>query len=103
MQLQTLKLVTIVAEQVLREQICDKIIELGATGYTLSEVEGYGPRGTRTGIGRGDNVRVEVICPLTVAETILTFVSHHYFKSYACIAWVTDVAVMRGDHYVKRM
>ncbi len=101
MQLYPLKLVTIVAEHVLREQLERKILEMGVTGYTCTPATGYGSRGARHSAG-ADNVKLEMICPEAVAINMLTYVSHHYFDRYACIAWITDVAVVRGAHYVKK-
>ena len=101
MQLQSLKLVTVVAEEILKEQLGKKGLELGATGYTTYQAQGLGSRGARTdemGVG---NVRLEFICPPAVAEAILTYVSHTFFENYACIAWMSDVSVVRGAHYVK--
>ncbi len=46
-------------------------------------------------------MRIEVICTPETAEAILTYVSHHYFENYACIAWVADVSAVRGAHYAK--
>jgi hypothetical protein len=100
MQLQGLKLVTIVAELVLKEQLLEKVLELGATGYSYWEASGFGSRGARKDIS-GENIMIETICPEAVASAILTYVSHHYFANYACIAWVSDVAVVRGEHYRK--
>ena len=85
----------------LREQIERKVLELGATGYTCREVTGYGSRGARHGAG-SDNVQIELVCPEHVAYAILTYVSHHYFEKYACIAWVTDVSVVRGARYLEK-
>ena len=101
MQLYPLKLVTIVTEQILRDQIVKKIVELGAAGCTWQEAQGTGSRGARRDAVGGGNVQIEVICPQSVAEAILTFVSHHYFDHYACLAWVTDVSVVRGARYDK--
>jgi hypothetical protein len=39
---------------------------------------------------------------MEVAEKILTHVSHEYFEHYACIAWLSDVQVVRGDQYVAK-
>ena len=100
MQLHPLKLVTIVTEAVLREQLLPKLAELGATGYTCSEATGFGSRGARKGFG-AENMRIEVVCSEPVSEEILTFISHHYFEYYACIAWVVDVSVVRGARYVQ--
>src|SRR5690349_2561971 len=101
MQLHPLKLVTVVTEKVLRDQIVQKILELGATGCTHGDVLGTGSRGTRRDDVFGGNVRIEVICSQAVAEAILTYISHHFFAPYACIAWVTDASVIRGARYVE--
>jgi len=101
MQLKPLKLVTLITEQVLREQIAKKIIELGASGYTWSEVQGKGPRGTRRDAVEGNNIQIKVVCAASVADAILNWFAHTYVDNYACIAWVIEVAVVRGDRYVK--
>src|SRR5258708_1093849 len=99
MQLYPLKLVTIVTEQIIREQTFKKILEWGAAGATWEEGEGNGSRGARRDATGESNVQIEVICASATAEAILTFVSRTYFDNYACIAWQTDVSVMRGDRY----
>ena len=100
MQLYPLKLITIVTEEVLKDQMIHKAQELGATGYTVYECQGKGVRGTRHDSVSGANVRIELVCPESVAVAILTTVSHDYFEHYACIAWISDVAVVRGARYV---
>ena len=102
MQLHRLKLVTIIVEQILQEQIVAKARELGATGCTWSESKGEGSRGARHDVVSGGNVKIEIVCPGDVAEAILTFVSHNYFENYACIAWLSDVEVMRGARYLTK-
>ena len=47
MQLYPLKIVTVVGEAVIMEDIAERGIELGATGYTMSEVIGHGSRSAR--------------------------------------------------------
>ncbi len=51
MNLHLLKLLVIVTESVLTEQILPKLLALGATGYTYGIVDGYGSRG-RAGTSR---------------------------------------------------
>jgi hypothetical protein len=99
MQLHPLKHVVIVTEQVLKDQIVQKALELGAAGCTFQDAQGVGSRGARRDGVTGENTRLDIICDATVAEEILTFVSHEYFENYACIAWVADVAVVRGARY----
>lgn len=102
MQLHMLKHVTIVAEHVLKDQILEQVLRLGATGYTCHGAQGSGSRGARSDGMLGDNVQIEIVCPPPVAEAILTYVSHTFFENYACIAWITNVEVVRGSHYVRK-
>ena len=102
MQLYPLKLVTVIVEEVLKNQIQQEGLNLGATGFSTKEVTGTGSRGTRQGNLEGSGTyQIDFIVPDDVAVKILTHVSHKYFEHYACIAWVTNVAVVRGQHYVK--
>ncbi len=100
MQLHPLKLVTVVTEQVLREQIVAKAQQLGARGCTWQEVQGTGSRGARSHGVSGTNVQIEIICSTQTAEALLQYVAHQFFDFYACIAWITDVSVVRGARYV---
>lgn len=102
MHLYPLKLVTVVGETVIMEEIAEEVVKLGATGFTLSDVVGHGSRSTRNVLisGEAKTRKLEVVVPSEVAVTILTYVSHNYFEHYACIAWLSDVAVVRGDQYV---
>jgi len=101
MQLYPLKHVTIVAETILKDQLTQKVLELGATGFTCIEVSGDGTRHARSVLA-GENLKLDVICPEDVAQAILAYISHNLFEDYGCIAWVTDVTVLRGSHYVKQ-
>ncbi len=101
MQLQTLKLVTIIAEDIIKGPLRKMGLAQGATGYTCSEAQGYGSRGSRTDETVSGNVRIEFICSTEVAEKILTEVAHNFVENYACISWMVDVQVARGARYVK--
>lgn len=104
MQLYPLKLVTVVGETVIMEDIAKEGVGLGASGYTLSEVLGQGSRSARNVIvtGAAKTMKCEFVVPMEIAEKILTHVSHTYFEHYACIAWLTDVQVVRGQVYLTR-
>jgi len=102
MQLYPLKLVTIVGETLIMEEIAEEGIKLGATGFTLVDVIGKGSRSARnvSFAGEAKTRKLEFVVPADIAVAILTFVSHNYFEHYACIAWLSDVAVVRGEQYV---
>lgn len=103
MQLYPLKLVTVVGESVIMDDIAREGIDLGATGYTLTDAAGQGSRSTRNVIvtSGAKTQKVEFVVPMEVAEKILKHVSHSYFEHYACIAWLADVQVVRGENYVR--
>ncbi|NDC63869.1 MAG: transcriptional regulator [Planctomycetia bacterium] len=103
MQLYPLKLVTVVGEAVIMEDIAEEGMRLGATGYTLAEAIGQGSRSSRNVASTTGpkTMKLEFVVPGDVAVAILTHVSHEYFEHYAVIAWLTDVQVVRGQQYLK--
>jgi len=105
MQLYPLKIVTVVGEAVIMEDIAELGLKLGATGYTMSEVAGHGSRSARnvgSTSGGAKTLKVEFVVPTEVATKILEEVSHEYFEHYAIIAWLSDVSVMRGEQYTHK-
>jgi nitrogen regulatory protein PII len=100
MKLIPLKLVVIIAEVVLEDQILFEIKKLGAKGYTVSEVGGEGSRGVRTGEWEHKNSKIETLVSPEVADEILTCIAQKYFSDYAVIVYVHDAGVARGDKYV---
>ena len=95
----TISLVTIVAEGVLRERLLSELLELGARGYTVGEVEGHGTRGVSTFFWTGTQVRIEVLTSPEVADRILDHVQAEYFTHYSVIAYVSEVRVIRSEKY----
>ncbi len=102
MKLEPLKLVTIIAESVLREPLIHKILELGATGVSYHSTGGSGSRGTRHDVVLGENVQIKVVCNEELAQAILTYVSEHVFERYACIAYLSDVQAVGGTVFATK-
>ena len=94
-----LKLVTIIAETVLEESLCREILELGATGYTVTETHGRGTKGIRTGQVPGESVRIEALVSQEAADAIVAHLRERYFEDYAVIAWLEEVEAVRGSKY----
>jgi hypothetical protein len=94
-----LKMVVIVAEPVLEGRLVADLRTLGARGFTVLEGRGQGTRHTHA-TEEGENVRIETIVTAAVADRIMEHVSATYFANYSFIAYVTDVAVARGEKYV---
>ena len=101
MQLHPMKLITIVAEEVLRDQLVRKLLEMGATGCSYHSTQGTGLSEARHGDVFSANVQIKVVCPAGVAEKIMAYLSEHYFGKYAMVAWLSDVEVVREAHFSK--
>jgi nitrogen regulatory protein P-II 2 len=95
-----LSLLTIIAEAVLKERLIAELMQAGATGYTVWDVEGDGSRRLRSGDMPGENIHLETITSFEVADKLLEKLAHNYFPHYAMIAYTADVHVVRGDKYV---
>ena len=100
MPLVKLKLVTIVAERILAEQLKEEIVELGARGFTATQATGRGSRGVRAHEWEGPDIRLEAVVSPEVAQAIMEHCARRYFEHYAVIVYATDVEVLRGDKYV---
>jgi len=93
-----LERVTIVAESVLESRLIALVRELGARGWTLTEVRGEGSRGVRASEWEG-NVKIETLVPKAVADRLLASLARDYFPHYAVVAYADRVRVVRGEKY----
>lgn len=96
----TLQLVTIVAERILKDRLTDAIKNLGAKGYTHTDVTGEGSRGVRASEWEGHNVKIETVVSKQVARAIVEHIAANYFQHHAVIVYAQDVHVVRGDKYI---
>jgi len=92
-----MKLVTIISEPILENELVTLVTEAGARGYSVGKVHGEGMRAGRTGDLSGPNIRLESVVKKEVAEKILSVLANEYFPRNALIAFVSDVDVVRGD------
>ena len=92
--------ITIVSERLLKDDIIDLVKETGATGWTLTAVEGEGSRGVRAGEWEGRNVMIESLVSEANADRILMALNERFMENYAVVAWVTEVAVLRGEKFL---
>jgi nitrogen regulatory protein PII len=99
MALVTQKLVTIVAERLLKERLLREIKELGAKGFTITEATGEGSRGVRASEWEGRNIKIETVVSPTVAVKIIDHIAQHYFQYHAVIVYAQTIEVVRGEKY----
>lgn len=94
-----MRLVTIIAEPVLRDRLLDEVRRLGAHGYTITEVRGEGTRGVHASEWQGGNLKIETLVAPEVAERIMEHLAGRYFRDYAVVAYVATVEVLRADKF----
>ena len=96
-----LTLVSIVIESLLKDEVIELIQKHGATGHTLTKVEGEGSKGHFASDWGGRNVKIETLVSAETADAILEDLSDEYFEDYSVIAWLDKVTVLRGDKFLK--
>jgi nitrogen regulatory protein PII len=100
MHAETRKLVTIIAEAALERRLVEDLKQLGAHGYTITDARGEGARGVRNASWEASsNIRLEVICDATLADTITAHLQAHYYAHYAMILFLSDVGVLRPEKF----
>ncbi len=100
MTLHTLKLVTIISDDVLTQNLIADIKSLGAKGYTMEVAKGEGSHSSRTYELEGENIKLETIVSETVADNILMLLAEKYFEHYGLIAYVQNIDVYRGEKFI---
>lgn len=94
-----LKLVTIIAEDILEEKILPELIELGAHGYTVTKAWGQGSHTLRASEWEGENIRIEILVNPDIADKILEHLSEKYFNRHGVVAYLSTVEVLRNDKF----
>jgi nitrogen regulatory protein P-II 2 len=95
-----MKLITIIGETHARTPLCRLFEEVGAHGFTVFPVEGKGSQGLRDGgMPEYANLQFEVIVQAATAELLLDRLQEAFFPSYAMVAHVTDIGVLRADKF----
>ncbi len=100
MKLIPLKLVTIIALDVLQGKIIKDIKECGCKGYTIAEVEGEGIHSKHFTDWEGRNIRIETLVKEEVALKIMEVLSEKYFDKFSIVAFVSTVEVLRKEKFI---
>jgi nitrogen regulatory protein PII len=95
-----MKLVTIICEALARDAVLRLLRAVGAHGWTVFEVEGYGAKGERTAeMAELANVQIEVIVPPPVCEQLMTRLETEFFPKYGMVAYEAEVRVRRPQKF----
>lgn len=94
------KLVTIITEAVLENDLIADLKQLGASGYTVSNAHGSGSRGVRSASwSTNSNIRVEVICSDQLAVEIGDHLREKYYDDFAMVFFESDIRVLRSSKF----
>ncbi|TAG10891.1 MAG: transcriptional regulator [Verrucomicrobia bacterium] len=96
-----LRKVSIIAERVLRDEILDLLRKHGATGWTLTPVQGEGAHGSRASELEGSNVQIDTLISTHRADRIMDEIACNYFADWSVIVYAADVDVLRAEKYEK--
>ncbi|NJR42017.1 MAG: transcriptional regulator [Akkermansiaceae bacterium] len=97
-----LRKVTIIAERVLRDDLLDLLKKHGASGWTLTAVEGEGSRGIRASEWEGRNVQIDTLVSPEIADRMMDAIGIKYFADWSIIVYAADVDVIRSEKYLGR-
>ncbi len=90
----------IVTEAVVEPALLRDFERLGVKGYTIWDARGRGNRGVRDAAwDEAANIRVEIICSRSFAETVLEHLQSHYYANYAMVAFIQEVEILRPEKF----
>lgn len=93
-------LLTVITEASLENALLRDLDQLGVRGYTVSDARGRGSRGLRDAAwGEAANIRIEVICSRSRAESVLIHLEQRYYANYAMVAFLQDIEILRPEKF----
>jgi nitrogen regulatory protein PII len=95
-----LRKVTVIAERVLRDDLLELLKRHGASGWTLTAVEGEGSRGIRASEWEGRSVQIDTLVSPQTADAMMEEIGRTYFSDWSVIVYAAEVEVLRGEKYL---
>lgn len=87
-------LLTVITEAALESTLLRDLDELGAPGYTVSDVRGKGSRGQRDATWAPlANIRIEVLCDADTARRLADTLANRYNAHYPMLIYLAGVAL----------
>ncbi len=93
------KLVTVICEPVLNSRILELSQELGATGFTITEVKGQGNSEKNSGEIPDSKLKIEIVLEPEVAAKLMKSLADSYFKNYSVITYASDISILRPEKF----
>lgn len=93
-------LLIVITEAAIEQALLDDMVQLGVRGYTVTDVRGRGSRGVRDATWQETaNIRIEAICPRTMAETVLAHLQARYYENYGMVAFLQEIEILRPEKF----
>ena len=93
------RLVTIISEPVVSKEIISLAMDLGASGFTSSDVRGEGSSDKSSGEVPDEKIKIEIVADSVLAEKLMLEVATHYFKNYSIIVYSSEIRVLRPEKF----
>jgi hypothetical protein len=93
------QLVTIICEPILAKPMITLIRSLGASGFTMTEVQGEGSGNRHSGEIPDLKTKIEVLASSAVAQTVMQKVAEQFFEDYSVIVYATGATVLRAEKF----
>ncbi len=101
MKLIDFKLVTIICEPVLISSILKMTSDLGATGFTVTDVRGQGNGEKSSGEIPDSKSKIEIIAEPDLALVLIQTLAEKFFENYSLITYVSDISILRPKKFEK--
>jgi hypothetical protein len=93
-------LLTVFSEASLEPLLIRDMDRMAIRGYTISDARGKGSRGVRDASwDESRNIRLEVICARSQAESLLAHLQERFYANYAMVAYLSEVEVLRPEKF----
>lgn len=98
--LSQIRRITIIAGQEMEERLTTQLVELGASGFTVTPCRGAGQTTIATGSRELQNqVRVEVIVTNEIADEVVEWLRSELLYEHHVMACIESVSVLRQDKF----
>lgn len=100
MKLSTVKLVTIIADRTLKQDLIQFFKELGITGYTFCEVQGKGASDLAdNSSSEAKNVQFKILASQMLSVSLMKAVAEKYIPQGNLVIFQQDAMVLRSDKF----
>jgi nitrogen regulatory protein PII len=101
MHLHTLRLVRIVAEKRLADDLVALLVASGVRGYTYYDAAGFGQHGHRRGSSDTDaNIIIETLVGDADADAILARVHELFLPRHSLVAYVLEARTLQREKFL---